>query len=237
MSGRIIVSCCYSESSGERKAYYARFADRLAQSVAKFGGPVTLQIWRESWPPGSPAHNDHHYAFKWFAMNDAVQRGHRYIMWLDAGSVAIAPMEPLWKRVETDGYVLLRGADCLAHWIGDHALKHFGVTRDKAAELKLMGGCLVGLDMQHPTARRFFEWWGELAKTTRLFQCSVTAQARVDGVLRSVQATDSGGQNIISTDESVKGHRSDEACFSLMMDSLGMHGISLTEWRETMRTY
>lgn len=237
MSNRIIVSCCYSESSGERKAYYAGFADRLAESVAKFGGGVPLHIWRESWPPGSPAHNDHHYAFKWFAVNDAVQKGHRYVMWLDAGSCAVAPMEPLWQAIERDGYAMLRGADNLSDWIGDHALRHFDVSRERARALKLMGGCLIGLDMQHPTARRFFDWWGELAKTTRLFQCSITTQARVDGILRSVQSTDSGGQNIISTDPTVKGHRSDEACFSLMMDKLGMDGMSLTDWRKVMVTY
>lgn len=233
-NGRIIVSCCFAES---RKDYYGRFADRLEQSLNEFGGGVTRHIWRESWPPGSPSHNQMHYAFKWYAVNHARRAGYRYVMWLDAGSCAVAPIEPLWQNIERDGYVLLKGADCLGRWIGDHALQHFGVDREHAMTLNLMGGCLVGLDFENPLAVRFFDWWGELAQKTNLFMCTVTAQAKVDGVLRSVQSIDSDGKNIVSTDPRVHGHRSDEACFSLMMDKLGMQGITLTEWRKVMVTY
>lgn len=230
---RVIVSCCYSEARGK---YYAKYADRLEESLDKFSPGVPRIIWRESWPPESPSHNKLHYAFKYYAVADAVRRGFQHVMWLDAGSCALAPIDPLWERIAHNGYALLSGDDCLAAWISDQALAHFGVTRDYAAGLKLAGGCLVGLDVEHPLGKHFLQWWGELARTTSLFMGHHTEQENQNGVMRSILRSDADNA-VISTDPRCKGHRSDEACFSLMMDRLGMTGLSIAEWQTMMKTY
>ena len=233
MKDRCIVSCCFSESNG---AYYAKYADRLEQSLDQYCPGVDRTVWRHSWPPGSISHRVHNYAFKWFAVNEAIRQGYRYVMWLDAGCCAVAPIDPLWKHVEENGSAILLGADILGTWISDKVLEYFKVDREKSMGMRLAGGCLVGLDMENRTSRRFFDWWGELAKTTNFFAGSNNRAAKIDGVMRSVQTSDADG-SINSLDPRVKGHRSDEACFSLMMDKLGMEGFTLGDWHAIMKTY
>lgn len=234
MPKRIIVSCCYSEG---RPDYYKRFAERLGASLEKWAPDVPRKIFWDSWPPGSPSHSKHHYAFKWFAMEWARQQGAEQAVWLDAGSEALGPLDPIWRRLDRDGHALLVGADCLGTWISDDALAHFGTTRDEAMGMKLAGGCLVGIDFRNERAMKFYEEWGYLAEHSRLFMCGHTDQSIKDGVMRSVLMTDGPDSRVISTDPRVQGHRSDEACFSIMMKDLGMEGMPLTEWNSFMRTY
>lgn len=212
----------------------------MEKSLDKFDPATKRIVYRDCWPPGSPSHSDLAYAFKYWAVKAAFDLGCRYVMWLDAGSCAVGPVKPFWDRIERDGYILVEGEDCLGTWISDEAVAHFNQTRDHAMTLKLPGGCLIGLDRENATAMKFFEWWGKLAKETKLFMCCHTEQTKKDGVLRSIMVRDGdpkSGQSIISLDPRVKGHRSDEACFGLMMDALGMRGMPYSEFIATMKTY
>ena len=230
----VIVSCCYSEG---RPGYYEKYADRLEASLDRHALGIDRIIWRNGWPPGSPSHSKVHYAFKYWAMLDAFKKGYQYAIWLDAGTELIAPIKPLTDKVEHDGHVLLSGGDPLGKWISDAALARFEVSRDKAMTMKLAGGCLVGLDLRFGHSNFFFSEWGQLAREGKLFMCHHTEQSLQDGgIMRSILRSD-GDNTVISTDPRVEGHRSDEACFSLMMDKLGMTGIPLTEWQKIARTY
>lgn len=236
--GRCIVSCCFSEHKGERKNYYKKFSDRLRGSLDEFCSKDTSKMfWENSWPPESPSHSQMHYAFKWYAMNAARNAGYRYVMWLDAGSCAKAPIEPFWKFIETNGHLIMAGSVPLGHWISDKALEYFEVDREFAMGLRLPAGCIVGLDFEHPTAIKFFQWWEELVKDTNLLMCSHTKAAEEAGVLKSILVRDGNESEIISTDPRVMGHRSDEACFSLIMNKLGMQFMDYGEWRNYMYTY
>jgi hypothetical protein len=227
------VSCCYSPHNF---GYYRGYADRLERSLDDFGPDADRIIWRNSFPPGSPPHQVMPYAFKFYAVKDALQKGYRYVMWLDAGTQAIAPIQPLWDRINSYGYALLSGCDELAKWISDYALRHFGYSREQAKGMKLAGGCLVGLDSQNQKAMEFFQAWGELVKDRKLLMGANRKAREYGGIMRSLMLSDHD-ESVISDDPTVEGHRSDESCFSLLMDRMRMEPITYTEWLAVCKTY
>lgn len=228
------MSCCYSP---QNFGYYATYADRLERSLDEFGVDADRIIWRREFPTGSPPHQAMPYAFKYYAVKDAFQRGYRYAMWLDAGTQAIAPIEPLWDRIKTLGYVLLNGCDNLGKWISDYALEHYGYTRERAKEMKLAGGCLVGLDSENAAAQAFMKEWEVIVKDRKLIMGANRRHRDAgNGVMRSLMISDAD-ESVISTDPFVEGHRSDESCFSLVMDRMGMQPITYTDWQAVCKTY
>lgn len=226
---RKVVSCCYAP---QNQSYYASFADRLVESLKRFCGDDWF-IWRDEWPPDSPAHQTLHYAFKWYAVEHARQQGYSRVIWLDAGTELIAPIAPLWDLVEREGVGLMCGDDPLGKWINDACLVHYGYTREQAMGLSLCGGAFVGVDFDNPKGREFFAAWEHMVKRTNFLMCSLT-RGKVDGVLRSVPFA--AGEPV-SLDPRVEGHRSDEACFTLLADKMGIRPMSYIEWREVARTY
>lgn len=234
MRDRCIVSCSYAPQNFN---YYSSYMDRLEHSLDEFGKDSDRIVWRNEWPPGSPPHQVTNYAFKYYAVKDAFAKGYRYVMWLDAGTQAIAPIEPLWERVYRLGYILLSGCDPLGKWISDEALKHFGVDREKTWTMALLGGCLIGLDRENETAMKFYAEWGEIVRRRPLMMgANRKARDVGNGVMRSLMISDAD-DSIISTDDRVEGHRSDEACFSIVCDQLGMDLLNYTDWLKVCRTY
>lgn len=233
MSSRCIVSCCYSP---DNHGYYSGYADRLERSLDEFGKGISRIIWRNEWPTGSPPHGPMPYAFKYYAVMDAFAKGYTTVMWLDAGTQAIAPIQPLWDRIASHGYVLLRGGDPLGKWISDYALERYGYTRDRVSNLNLAGGCLVGLERDHPKAQEFILAWSEVVKDRKLLMGANRKHREIGGVMRSLMLSDMD-ESVISTDPTVEGHRSDESCFSLIMDRMGMEPINYTEWQKICKTY
>lgn len=233
MRDRVIVSCCYSPHNF---GYYNSYADRLERSLDTFGPDADRIIWRKEWPTGSPPHEAFPYGFKYYAVRDAFQKGYRYVMWLDAGTEAIAPIEPLWDRIKLLGYILLHGTDSLSKWISDYALEKFGYSRGQAKALKLAGGCLIGLDAQNSTAKGFYDRWLGIVQDRKLLMGANRKPREMSGVMRSLMLSDAD-ESIISTDPEVEGHRSDESCFSIVMDQMGMEPLSYYEWQKVCKTY
>jgi len=95
---------------------------------------------------------------------------------------------------------------------------------------------LVGLDSQNPKAMEFFAIWGELVRDRRLLMGANRKAREIGGIMRSLMLSDAD-ESIISDDPTVEGHRSDESCFSLIMDKLGMEPINYTAWQEVCKTY
>ena len=121
----------------------------------------------------------------------------------------------------------------LGYWISDQALAEFKTSRDEAMELKLCAGLIVGLDLDTSKGKRFLARWGQLAGSG-LF---VTSHSKhCPDSMRSVQVSDTNEALIMSKDPRFKGHRSDEACFSLMMRDLGIKTVHVDELNLTIRS-
>ena len=210
--------CIVTVGVGER---YLPYLARLVSSFRKRGEYADdLLYWADGWPPGSPTHGAMHYAFKYHAVQEAVRRGARYVVYLDSTCWAVRPVELLWKRLEETGYFLSTGDDVLGKWISDRALAHFGMTRDEAMAMKLPAGAIVGLDLKNKAAGEFLTQWGELAKSGLFW--AVHSEQAPDKMTSLLYSDNPHAREVISADLRCWGHRSDEACFGPLMRKLGM---------------
>lgn len=229
---RCIVSCCYA-GSNDRRGYYGQYADRLERSLDAHGGGAARRIWRDSWPTGSPSHADHNYAFKVYAVQAALKEGFERVMWLDSGTELIADIGPLWDHIDDHGVGILSAWDTLGEWVSDEVLEHYRVSRDEAMNLKLGGGCYVGVAADSNAGMKFFSEWLRLAATTRFFR---GYHSEGSSAMRSLVLDGPEGKKV-SDDPRVKGHRSDEACFALYAHVNGLATLPLTEFYKVARTY
>ena len=228
---RAITSCCHGDQR------YERYADRLERTLRDHGYHGAIKIWRDSWPPGSPEHKARHYAFKWYAAEHArAKMGATRILWLDAAVKVVGPLDAVWLHLEEYGVYVMAGHEPLGEWVSDQALGHFNVGRDAAMGLSLCAGVIVGVNLDHEKGAAFFEKWGELART-RLFMSAHSPQS--PNSMRSLwieDGTDYGDPVVAATDPRVKGHRSDEACFSLILNSIGSEPVNMGEWHKVMQS-
>jgi FkbM family methyltransferase len=192
---------------------YTGFRHQWLATMEEYGQADYIKIFAD-WPPDSPSHLEHHYAFKYFAVKHAYDLGYRQILWLDAQVFAVAPIDAVWKEIEKEGHVFAVDAADLDIYCSDQCLEHFGYTREQAAKLKLFSGTWVGLDLDKPRSKSFFNEWGALAeKKGGLFMSSYCVET--PGSMRSLLSY-APGNPIVSTDPRFMSHRSDEACFALM---------------------
>lgn len=208
---RAIVSVAVGEP-------FETYGRRLSETLSKYGEADYVKIWNY-FPPGL-THQQHHYAFKFYAVKQAVDMGYKRVLWLDSQVYATGSLEPVWKAINDDGYLLdVEGAP-LSRWCSDECLDYFKTTRDEAENIQLLAGTWLGLNLSFAKSKNFYQQWGHLAKTPGgMFMSSYSKHD--PGRMRSLPVS-YAGDKVISTDPRVLGHRSDEACFSLMAKKWGM---------------
>lgn len=211
---------------------YRPYGERLRESLKVFLAGAEFRMHTE-WPPGSPTHSNRHYSFKWWAVKYAIDQGARYVMWLDAACQVIADLEPIWQEIQKRGVYIVHGDHILGEWISDQALAHFGMSRDQAMKLPLCGGAIVGLDMERIKAKKFYEQWGQIAASP-LMMCSHSKHD--PKAMKSVIMSDGPKEIVYSTDARVKGHRSDESCFSVMVKQMGIETVWVRDWNRVIRS-
>jgi hypothetical protein len=183
-------------------AYYLPYQKRLLASLDKYwSGP--RMIWTDELPKGSPPHQGAFYAFKLYAIKEAMEAGHEGIIWLDGGGYLTAPIEPLIEKIKLEGYYAVKSPELIYKWIGVKAMKYFGYTREtlkaKAIETdwRLIGGTPYGFDFSHDITKEFFSrWWSAM-----------------EAGMFSHEPGDSS---------EFRGHRHDEAIASMLYGIMGM---------------
>ena len=120
-------------------------------------------IWRDQLPAGAPKHEDVPYAAKAFALRSAQAGGARTLLWADACVLPIAPLEPLWERIERDGLWFSNNGYLNDQWTCDAAYPLLGVTKEENHEIKHVVATTFGLSMAHPLGRAFLDEYFRLA--------------------------------------------------------------------------
>ena len=148
---RIVVNCAFRER-------YIPYQRRLLEGLSRYAPKGHVLIWTDEFPAGSPDHKDVHYAFKLFAVEEAMRSGADAVLWLDAGAQVCGPLGRIWERIERDGVLLTRDT---SQWLGDNTsdacLDHFGVD----GKHPLVGGGIVGVSLGHDRGARFYAGWRE----------------------------------------------------------------------------
>lgn len=109
---------------------------------------------------GSPKHEDNPYAFKIYSIQKAIEAGYELILWLDCSVFAIAPVQPIFDIIKSEGYIMQDAGHLVGNWTNDFTLNYFGITRDEAMNIKCYGNAgFLGLSVHNSTAMQFFDKW------------------------------------------------------------------------------
>lgn len=81
------------------------------------------------------------------------------LLWLDCSITAVRSLQPIWDHIESNGvYLYQSGANC-AQTCNDNCLKRYGITRDEAELIPECASNVVGINLNHPAGKLFFDLW------------------------------------------------------------------------------
>lgn len=208
---RVLVNCAIGANPGYKSG------QTKLRAAWKTYCPDAWAVFYDDYPDGCPPHSQMQYAFKIFALEEAIKAGFRYILWMDCVFQPQASIEPVWRHIEETGWYLVpQGDSYLHHWCSDAALADYGISRETASCIHLLFSGLIGLDMQHELGQTIWRRWKELYE-----------KGSFNGPHRNVP----GGEmkpwghkyaGHVSSDPSVLGHRHDESALSFIVYDMGM---------------
>jgi hypothetical protein len=202
---------------------YVRGQERLLEWLSAHN--TEYFNWRDRLPVGSPLHQDVPYAFKAYALRCAYGAGAKTLLWADASILPIYPLEPLWERIERDGY-----------WIGNNGWTNYEWTADAAYPTLFPGFSLdaartmnktiphvvattFGLSMEHPTGRAIIDEYFRLASETKAF-CGPWTNANYQA--KPLDMRPPMGERCQPCGPcDVRGHRHDQTALSVIAWRLG----------------
>lgn len=189
---------------------YVRGQARLRNSPF-LGAPLTC--WTDRMPDGCPSHLDVPYAFKAHALRLAAESGFTTLLWADASILPIAPLEPLWEKVERDGAWISNNGWSNYQWTAESAYPELfpGLLPDEARILNRniphVVATAFGLNLKHENGLAIYEDYLRLART-RAF-CGPWWNSR-----SPVYGKNSGAVPCGPAD--VHGHRHDQTALSVL---------------------
>lgn len=211
---------------------YIRSQARFLRQITKIDPEAKLHLWTEE-PPGCPPHDQRPYAFKAYAL----QRAAEYtdlILWVDAVVFPVRSLEPLWRKIEREGYWIALNGWTNYEWTADSAYGDLfpGVPIEEARitnkSFPQVVATAFGLNLRSEIGAEFLKQYYRLAHETRCFcgPWSNTANPRANPMPPDRQG--------ICGPPDVLGHRHDQTAASVIAWRLGME---LTECPEIFSYY
>lgn len=108
---------------------------------------------------GSPLHRDNPYAFKIYAIENALNKGYTQILWLDSSAYAIANVEPIFNLIKRNGHFMEEAGHWADKWTNDRTLEYYSLTKEDASKIPLYSAGFTGLNFNNETTVTFFEMW------------------------------------------------------------------------------
>ncbi len=218
--------CIVTLATDDRQ--YPAALDRLEASLARVGFEGAIVSWRGSaLPEGAPTHLSVPFGFKPYGLAETANRGHELLLWLDASCVAVRSLDPIFARIERDGYVLFRNRSyAVGEWAADAALEALGLDREQAMALPEVNAAAVGLNMGSEVGAAFLDGWQAAARDGVAFR-GVPRDLQDEDDYRAVKWNRDGR---VSLDPRVRGHRHDQTVAGVLAARLGMSPTA--EWLE-----
>lgn len=144
--------------------WYPKGHDRLKKSLedTKFSGDFFG--WRNTYPPGSPPHDEIPDAFKAYAFEYVLDRGYESILWLDASCWAIKSLDPLFEEIEKEGHFFQANGWNVGQWCKDSALKTLHLDRETAFTVPDLNGMILGVSTRSDRTRAWLTEFIEICK-------------------------------------------------------------------------
>jgi hypothetical protein len=109
---------------------------------------------------GAPQHTENMYAFKIYTFKAALQVGYKQILWVDSSCFAIKNVKPCFDEIERDGFLFQDAGHLVGNWSSDSVLKYYGITRDEAMKMNMIGNAgFLGLNFDMGLPNVFFQKW------------------------------------------------------------------------------
>lgn len=199
---------------------YRRGMYRLLQALQPgISIPPTPEWW--GWgeiPSDWPSHEQKPYAFKAYAMKHAADAGAEVLLWCDACILPIRSMEPLWEKIETEGYWICRNGWTNYEWTADSAYMDLfpgfyradlgldmTTARVQNKQIPHVVATSFGLNLRSDIGKAFLDEYFRLASETNAF-C---------GPWKNTPETPCGPEDVL-------GHRHDQTAASVIAWRLGM---------------
>lgn len=131
---------------------------RLKHELDKFWNEPVLLFQNEG-QVKAPLHFGNAYAFKVYAIDEAIERGYEQILWLDASVYPIKDPTPVFDWLSLKGIFLEEAGHYVGQWCNDRTLEYFGITRDEAMTMPMFSGGFIGLDFRRQISVEFFNRW------------------------------------------------------------------------------
>lgn len=153
---------CVVNFANER-GNYIKGQQRLVKSLmdTKWQGSI-LCFQSEEQLENCPNHLDNPYAFKIYAIYEAVMRGFNKILFIDASVWAIKPIDEIFEVIDSEGYIMQEAGHMVGNWCNESTLNYFNLTREEALKMPMYGNAgFLGLNFDFQIAREFFSQWTE----------------------------------------------------------------------------
>lgn len=147
-------------SFANQKGYYIDGLARLSHSLRNNSSGIEFISFIGEDSLGCELHTQNPYAFKVAAFKKAVSQGYTNILWLDSSCFAINNIIPIFEEIEKNGFIFQDAGHLLGNWANDFTLNYFGITRDEAMEMKMIGNAgFLGLNFKNGIAVELFNKW------------------------------------------------------------------------------
>ncbi len=173
----VIVNCGVN-------GWYPQGSERLERSLIFNGFAGQLLFFKGQYPPNSPHHNDNPYAFKIYAIEEAIRQGYNTILLLDSSFWNIKDCTPIFDIITDKGIFGFRTGYNCAETCSDAALEWAGFTRDEAEQLPEIASGACGLRLDNPDGKAVYDMWKEgmelgLFKNNRVHDLNDSADPRM----------------------------------------------------------
>lgn len=210
---------------------YVRGAQRLNDILAAQGEDFVC--WLNRLPNDCPSHRYVPYAFKAYALKHAEKRGYTSLLWADACIRPVSSLEPIWERIEKDGYWMSNNGFTNDQWTADSAYpdlfteatfprlpnrtetEHWDEARAINHGITHVVATTFGIDLRHSKGRAFLKEYFRLASETKAF-CGpwINANAEMATRINAPRVMPCGPL-------STRGHRHDQTAASVIAWRLG----------------
>jgi len=184
-------------------AWHPHGQKRLGESLKRQGFTGDYLIYN---PHSLPCitHSEVPYAFKFFAILDAIKKGYDRVLWLDASFWAVLNPDFLFDRIGEVGVLVQNSSYFMGQWSSDASLKHLGISREDAWKIKMYSGGFMGFDLKNSKVLDFL--------------AAVDVQ-----ILQKIgfQGAWTNKKQEVSTDSAVRGHRHDMVVGSILLERSG----------------
>lgn len=169
---------------------------RLLESIKNVMPEAEYMFWTHGLPPNSKTHHESLYGFKVHAVNEAIKKGFRKIVFLDPACILMRECSEWF--LEFSPVLAARDDHKLMPFCSNEAWEYFGYYPWRKEDLHLVGGSVYVFDFNFDITHRVFKHW---------------YSAEQDGLFGHAKMKPAY-------------HRNDEACMALALDVCNLAPIS-----------